>query len=352
MSLTGLVVLGLWGFFEITANSSDPHTDSLLATQHLEVDDETLILTMRSMLNDVHQFLMEVESDSVSTIPDTRSDGDETAVAPRQAFMEDVERCVTLLFQIAPTIEAISDDWLVSNDSNSQHIPKDIENDVYFSSSFIDDPHNEEVTGSVTCDGCEREHSEILPIWYCYHCNCLLCGKCWDQQRAHDPRRTRPGHDILHEKVDPVVARKIALTLEAKTDARKQALLHAADENALWFGMEQSSHNDCHLVESARFTTIMEERSRQGGEVGYPALVSFVGQTGSGKSALIKLLIELRAGQEEAPVRYSTKFVLVLTVQGSRGIRLKYGRAHVFRSASLLRPVFPPRGCPYSICRH
>jgi hypothetical protein len=293
---------------------------------------------------------MEVESDSVSTIPDTHSDGNETTVAPRQAFVEDVEHCVTLLFRIAPTIEAISDDWLVPN---SQHIPKDIENDVNFSPSFIDDPHNEEVIGSATeCVVCAKEHSEILPIWYCHPCDSLLCEECWDQQVSHKRRRISPEHSIWHEKADPVVAKKIALILEPETNAQKQALLHAADENALWFDIAQGSHNDYHLIEPARLTTIMEERSRRGGEAGYPALASFVGETGSGKSALIKLLIGLRAGQEEAPVRYSAKFALVLTVQGSCGIRPKYSRAHVFRGASLLRPVFHPRGCPYSICRH
>lgn len=312
-----------------------------------------MILTMRSTLNDVHQLLMEIESDNVSTVPDTHSDGDETAVAPRQAFVEDVEHCVTLLFQIAPTIDAISDDWLVSNYANSQHIPKDSENDVKPSASLIDDPHKEEVTGSITeCGVCARQRSKILPIWYCHPCDSLLCAECWDRQVPHKGRGFPPGHDVLHEKTNPLTAKKIALVRGVETTVQNQGLLHAANENAWWFSVEQSSHNGCLLLDSDRLTTIMEERSRQGGGVGYPALVSFVGPTGSGKSTLIKLLIELRAGKEEALVCYSTTFILVLTVQGSRGIRPRFGQAYVFRSASLQRPIFPPRGCPYSICRH
>jgi len=73
-------------------------------------------------------------------------------------------------------------------------------------------------------------------------------------------------------------------------------MLHLKDEDTSWFGAGKNEQDKIVLQDYGRYTNLMAERSAQQRKVGrYPTLTSFVGQTGAGKSTLIRFLIELQA---------------------------------------------------------
>jgi hypothetical protein len=303
------------------ANSSRSTLESLLASQQLLFDEEEQILHLRSILNEVYLFLTEVESDNASTIPETHSNEDEPSVHYIQVFVGDVERCVTLLFQLAPTIETMSETLLVDDDTESVRMLEDTDlREALSPVGAIASPDDTTKTSTAACDDCQRGASATLPVWSCHPCGVLLCEECWDGKVAHRPHTSSVKYHNMHEKTDPAIAQIIACTLEATNDAHKQEVLHAADRMAFWFGAEYNSQGIYDLLVSSRFPTIMADRSSQSPGTRYPALVSFLGTTGCGKSALVKLLIDLHAQGEDAPVCHSADLALTLTASGPRGV--------------------------------
>jgi predicted acylesterase/phospholipase RssA len=106
---------------------------------------------------------------------------------------------------------------------------------------------------------------------------------------------------IPHEKTDPVIAKTIGQTLEANLNDADQAMLHVQDQDTTWFGVAKDAHDDIVFQDCGRYANIMAERSSRQRISSYPALASFVGQTGAGKSTLIKLLIELHCPEMKKP---------------------------------------------------
>ncbi|KAI9701837.1 MAG: hypothetical protein M1836_001181 [Candelina mexicana] len=142
------------------------------------------------------------------------------------------------------------------------------------------------------CDDCDTFGQ------YRFWCNlcCLnLCSKCWDRTAAHRLGRLGPDN-IPHEKTDHELAEKIKAVLEPNTTEAQQEALHKKDENTTWFGVVRDPMDEPVFQDYGRYANIMAEGSSGVRSSRYPSLVSFVGQTGAGKSTLIKALIELQYG--------------------------------------------------------
>jgi energy-coupling factor transporter ATP-binding protein EcfA2 len=87
-------------------------------------------------------------------------------------------------------------------------------------------------------------------------------------------------------------------------------MLHIQDEDTSWFCAWKGEEDEMVFQDYGRYATLMAETSARERKVRYPALVSFVGQTGAGKSTLIRLLIELYSSTDkrlQVPVVGSTK---------------------------------------------
>jgi energy-coupling factor transporter ATP-binding protein EcfA2 len=165
-----------------------------------------------------------------------------------------------------------------------------------------------------------------------------FCGLCWDRQIVHK----RPHQGVLrqgppHEKTSPDIAAKVHDVLSPPKDEKTRERLYEADAPTAWFGTLSSSKPEQRFpahhrtgverpddsstptfVDYGRFTELMEATDpvrknpifmEQWSEIGRdqrtPSLVSFVGQTGAGKSSLIKLLINFATSgmnQYPAPV--------------------------------------------------
>ncbi len=121
-------------------------------------------------------------------------------------------------------------------------------------------------------------------------------------------KRAQTAVGIPHERTDPSVAKKIQIALEANLTDREQAMLHVQDEDTSWFGAWKDEKDDMVFQDYGRYANLMAENSARERKIRYPALVSFVGQTGAGKSTLIRLLIELNSSTKKAPTSASGGF--------------------------------------------
>lgn len=143
---------------------------------------------------------------------------------------------------------------------------------------------------------------------FCNVCDIVFCAQCWDAQLPHRLRKLGPG-GIPHEKTLASVAQKVQNVFEPPTDAFIREQLHISDAETAWFGIYRPEDGPplfqdygrfVHLMASTHegkngiWSAILQGRS-QGTlrDIRTPSLVSFVGETGAGKSTLIKLLVDL-----------------------------------------------------------
>jgi predicted acylesterase/phospholipase RssA/energy-coupling factor transporter ATP-binding protein EcfA2 len=126
----------------------------------------------------------------------------------------------------------------------------------------------------------------------------MFCDNCWSGQIAHRKRAQTTG-GVPHEQTDPSVAKKIQSALEADLTDKEQAMLHIQDEDTSWFGAWKDEKDDMVFQDHGRYATLMANKSARQRKLRYPALVSFVGQTGAGKSTLIRLLIDLSSSKNQ-----------------------------------------------------
>lgn len=118
--------------------------------------------------------------------------------------------------------------------------------------------------------------------------------------------------EVQHEKTDHEVATKINSILSPKLSEEAQHLLHEQDIDTTWFGVVREDHEYPLFRDYGRYATLIAgvkdlrlpdptslSAPHDEQEVLYPGLVSFVGQTGAGKSTLIKLLIDLSTRDDE-----------------------------------------------------
>jgi hypothetical protein len=157
------------------------------------------------------------------------------------------------------------------------------------------------------CDDCQTcGHRRF----YCNVCSFVFCDPCWDRQFPH---RMRPVPGALpHEKTDHHIAKKIGNVLTPQLKEEQREKLHMDDIDTTWFGVVREGHERPLLQDYGRYATLIAgvkdlrlgsisslSASSDYGEALYPSLVSFVGQTGAGKSSLIKLLIDLKSDENE-----------------------------------------------------
>jgi energy-coupling factor transporter ATP-binding protein EcfA2 len=138
------------------------------------------------------------------------------------------------------------------------------------------------------CDDCEFEQN---PLWNCSYCGMNFCDQCWDKQAQHRKGRTGPD-GLPHEKANPAIVRRLKDILTPPVGHTEQQSLHVEDEDTTWFGLGRNSQNAPVFQDYGRYSTIMADSDTGDFKDRYPQLVSFIGQTGAGKSTLIKMLID------------------------------------------------------------
>ncbi|KAI0871339.1 hypothetical protein GGS24DRAFT_492309 [Hypoxylon argillaceum] len=128
--------------------------------------------------------------------------------------------------------------------------------------------------------------------WTCIQCNNLaFCDTCWSKWILHLPGAVG-WNGKPHEKANPLVVDRLRQILEpTRTEEEHEAEL-LEDQDTTWFGYGRDASNHPQLYDYGLFAAIMAETHTEEAGERYPQLASFIGETGAGKSTLIKLLID------------------------------------------------------------
>ncbi|KAI0490453.1 hypothetical protein F4859DRAFT_500816 [Xylaria cf. heliscus] len=126
----------------------------------------------------------------------------------------------------------------------------------------------------------------------CIQCNNLaFCDACWSKWVLHLPGAVG-WNGKPHEKADPLVVDRLRQILEpTRTEEEHEAEL-LEDQDTTWFGYGRDASNGPQLYDYGRFSAILAETHTEETGERHPQLASFIGETGAGKSTLIKLLID------------------------------------------------------------
>lgn len=130
-----------------------------------------------------------------------------------------------------------------------------------------------------------------------------------------------------HEKSDPHVVTRLREILEpSKSDEEHDRSLEL-DDDTTWFGVVRDPSQQQIFQDYGRFAALMSESQSEEVEDRFPQLISFIGQTGAGKSTLIKILIE------RAQAESSTKFPSPVTSSSNDRIATT-GDVHLYAEPS------------------
>ncbi|KAK1613532.1 hypothetical protein BDP81DRAFT_443725 [Colletotrichum phormii] len=140
-------------------------------------------------------------------------------------------------------------------------------------------------------DRCVECKSKSKKLSVCTDCsNSLFCDDCWDQWRLHGPKAppnvTRP-----HEKSFPRIIQRLRQILKPDRTNETYEQELEADNNTTWFGVGRDESKPNTFQDYGRFAALLSQSQASTQEEFYPRLVAFIGQTGEGKSTLIKMLI-------------------------------------------------------------
>ncbi|CEI60194.1 hypothetical protein FVEN_g6376 [Fusarium venenatum] len=131
--------------------------------------------------------------------------------------------------------------------------------------------------------------------WKCVQCDDFFCDECWPKERPHRPGKVGiDGRE--HEKVDEDIVDRLQRIFGQPT-AEEQHQRHTNDINTTWFGITKE-YGQPYLHYSNRLVDILRESQIGAFTERFPQLVSFVGQTGAGKSTVIKMLIDRQQAKQ------------------------------------------------------
>ncbi|KAI0974552.1 hypothetical protein F4678DRAFT_458515 [Xylaria arbuscula] len=160
---------------------------------------------------------------------------------------------------------------------------------------------------------CQHSKCEIklapAPISHvsrCVECDADYCEDCW---KAIEPHKNRTS-STKHKRSDPKLADLLKdILLQPTRSEEQQERLHKEDARTLWFGVLSDEDGKQFIHEGSVYEDLIFENPAVQPWGIYPGLVTFVGETGAGKSALIKLLIDIGLwSAEEFPGHTSRSF--------------------------------------------
>jgi energy-coupling factor transporter ATP-binding protein EcfA2 len=140
----------------------------------------------------------------------------------------------------------------------------------------------------LSCEVCELQN---IRVFFCVYCDGHFCSNCWARERAHKPGKLGPD-GLPHEKADTEVVSRLKATFNPPSDPGIQERMHLEDEDTTWFGISRDATGRPIFQDYGRYSTLIANGASSEHRTRFPRLVSFIGQTGAGKSTLVKMLIE------------------------------------------------------------
>jgi ABC-type glutathione transport system ATPase component len=152
------------------------------------------------------------------------------------------------------------------------------------------------------CEACDEK--DVSKFSWCNACGMILCNTCWDQQAPHKKKGGKFRENaIKHEKTELRTAALIYSILrgwhEGGIEAEHGSKVDEHEDNLAtkWFGVsssnEEFSKPKFYIFERFRSVVLYGDRVDSANQ--FPSIVSFVGETGAGKSTLINAMIKVNS---------------------------------------------------------
>ena len=141
----------------------------------------------------------------------------------------------------------------------------------------------EVTTSTYRCLFCLNAKKGSGNVIFCTGCHYHLCENCWEGHPPHRPELGLQGAEgVPHEKVDPKIVDALQQCMAEPKDDADQHEQHQNDDDTTWFGLERDlTEGEPVLAEYKRYSSLMMQYSSIESQDRYPALVSFIGQTGT-----------------------------------------------------------------------
>lgn len=131
---------------------------------------------------------------------------------------------------------------------------------------------------STECAACGSD----TDVKWCNRCDITVCDNCWGKQVAHKRAQT------AHQKTDLQI-RDVLKAISCRGE-RCQEYAHLSACSSKWFGVN-CNERGAYLSASSRLRDLTIDADFQQSQ--YPALISFIGETGAGKSTIISALMKV-----------------------------------------------------------
>lgn len=117
----------------------------------------------------------------------------------------------------------------------------------------------------------------------------VYCDFCYDVQAVHDSDRNRSGS---HEKTELNVANFVLCVFDTVVPLQERDLQHHNNIYSKWFGAVIDDHNKSYFHDFGGFARLLQDSEIPPSDF-YPSLISFVGDTGEGKSTVINGILRV-----------------------------------------------------------
>jgi hypothetical protein len=134
------------------------------------------------------------------------------------------------------------------------------------------------------CDNCDGE----TDLSWCQLCELTFCNRCWSQQAAHGSKRNKSTSTRVHEKTDIKLRNILGQLMRRQSDMVRDQK-HRLDGKTLWFGTGvDMAANTMSLNFTDRLSSLGPWSDQK-----VPSVISFMGETGAGKSGLVQSLLKV-----------------------------------------------------------
>jgi hypothetical protein len=134
------------------------------------------------------------------------------------------------------------------------------------------------------CDNCDSE----IDLSWCQLCELTFCDRCWSLQAAHGAKKTKSPSTRVHEKTDIKLRNILGQLMRRQSDTMRNQK-HRLDGKTLWFGTAvDMAANTLSLNFTDRLSSLGSRSDQK-----VPSIISFMGETGAGKSGLVQSLLKV-----------------------------------------------------------
>ncbi|KAI5790575.1 hypothetical protein DFH27DRAFT_486168 [Peziza echinospora] len=126
-----------------------------------------------------------------------------------------------------------------------------------------------------------------------------LCDACWPGSTPHRAKRSAPAAK-KHEKINLETLYMVQSLMGKEKNLPSE---HLRADRSRWFGISFNDQEDAPVLDiTDRYRKVALANTDFRHREAYPALVSFVGETGAGKSSLVAALVKVSLTSPDTPV--------------------------------------------------